>query len=1184
MSEEIHSELLVPISIQALVLPKTEKAFRDLRPKMELFDQNFLGENLQPDVNRAMTLEKGVHLHWTLPKALKHAFVGDDTEMQFPYAPNRWMVTRLQTDKGLKDIPSKIWMVESDILNKISFKNNTPDPIPNWVVLENNTLGFKNIGTSALWSEDYTNSETAPLVQAVGAVNPLFASFYPDCKNVFGFHDDMEGAAMGSTFTYIVAGWYSDPAIDPIHPLEGNQDKQKTRDWIQQQWRTNAETYPTSSVFHTTTHSVQWNNNQSTGVPSGDIQVYAGNTAAESLSAQITKSSNIDDPALETLLNALQYELLEDDRNQPSLSSIKTAVHNRSFVPKDRNVIWEVLRKGADNEQLQERKEDRVHFPNDPAFLAKLKELNTKQIEVNELSEDIERLQQEHYFLWYKQALKTINNDTIESFDFEESRKRTLDLIISKKVDVDLLTKEINDRITTLKEQPFLSGPDADFELTQKLEDRFWEPNDPVLLLCGDGIGDTDGPNFQVVESKINCRTQEQLLKQLHLEVPHSSGSIPITIPTTSFLVPTIDALSSQAIPYTIIQDLVYESLLLDHSLAIDIALLAYKKAQMERDKTSDIIKTFANDVVVKEQTNPTLIDPNKRAPEPFSIIKWKQAWTPLFMTWEVEYTSSDDTIEGLDLLETTDNWTLEDGISFKNQSTETTSNSIRFQGISPFSNAVFANLKELVPEEIVNKYGKLNLIAQSLSGLNKHLLMQRPGIQLPPFKYSSDPIYNFDTDFEIDQAELDVIGNEAYVLGCNPGKPNNTGVDQFFPFRSGMLEIKKLSIVDVFGQVRKVIDDDEENTNNFVTESVAMGSVKATQNTQIPLPPRIIQPSRLQFHWLNLRDEIMYQDAGTLESPIFGWLVPNFMDASIMVYDHNGRGVVRLQISEDFSKDKGLALAKLPFPGTDQTADLSGNIQLQQLLDAIDTGSIVSGIMSLAQKVNESLTQARGVQNNTISLLFGQPVALARCSVGIETLGLPAFNQSWDVSGKQDSGGIESMKFPLFIGDFSMENDGVLGYFSDDDYTRLYAPLNAPEFRFRESVPYFTKTTPIKLSLREAPKKVTLVLDASASVQLSSGILPSKFVELFRHGTSDLLESLQTSFLVAPFIADKVDPGFPIPTSINTGWKWTHKSDVNTWEDSQQVAEGKNKQRSSFKKQHLYEGWLTLDHLKNKE
>ncbi len=1185
MMPDIDSKLLVPIAVQALVLSKAQKAHRDLRPNLQKSNSRIIGDALQPKINSKLTLEKGVHLHWTLPKALKHAFVEEDKEMQFPYTPNRWMVIRLQTDTGLENIPSKAWIVESDVNNEIIAKRGKLDPVPNWVVFEDKKIAFKNVGKTTPWSEAYTESITTPTVQAVGAVNPLFASFYPDCKDVFGFHDDMEGVAIGSTCTYVVTGWYNDPAIDPIHPLEHTSHTQKTVDWIQQQWRTNAETYPTTSIFHTTVHSLKWDTNQSSGVPVGDIQIYAGNTAVESLSAQIfTSDATSNDPAVETLLNALQYQLLDDDRNQPSLSSIKTAVHHRSFIPRDRNIIWEVVSVVADTAALQEGDEARIHFPDDPDFLSDLNALNKAQLEVNVLLEDIERLRQEAYFLWYKQVLKISEGySDITGFDFETSRKLTIDAIASKDVDVKLLTKEIDDLIKKLKNQDPLSGADPEFELTQKLEDRFWEPNEPVLLLCGDGVGDTDGLNFQAVDSVLTCRTQDQLIKELRLKIPEVSDLIPISI--ASFSVPAVDALSSETIPHTIIKGIVYESLLLDQSLAIDIALLAYKNAKFEQERTSGLIKELVENVVIKEQTHPTLKDPNWRAPEPFSILKWKQAWVPLFMTWEAVYTPSDDSLDTLDLLETDAKWILEEGISFKNQSTETASNSVRFQGISPFSNAVFANLKELIPKEIVDKYGELHLIAQSLSGLNKHLLMQRPGVQLPPFNYTLDTKNNIISKFDIDEDELKLIGSDGYVVACHPGDTEGTDANRFFPLRSGMLEIRNLSIIDAFGQEKKVIDSRNKNTTkDIITESVALGGGKATENTRIPLPPRILQPSRLQFHWLNLRDEVIYQDTGTLETPVFGWLVPNFMDNSIMVYDHLGQGVVQLQISKDFGKAGGVILSKLPFPGTDKLGDLSINTQLKQVLDGIDSGTIVSGIMDLAQEIHETLTQARGVQNNSMSLLFGQPIALARCSVGLELLGLPAYNQRWDQSGKQNSGGIESMKFPLFIGDYAIENDGVLGYFSDDDYTHFHTPLHTPESSFRESEPYFTKDRPLKLSLEEGAQKVTVLMHAAAGMQLSSGILPSKFVELFRHSTNEVLESLQTSFMVAPFIADKVDPGIPIPTSINTGWKWTHKSNVNTWEESQQLAQGKNKQRSSFKKQHLYEGWLTLDHLKNKK
>jgi hypothetical protein len=116
---------------------------------------------------------------------------------------------------------------------------------------------------------------------------------------------------------------------------------------------------------------------------------------------------------------------------------------------------------------------------------------------------------------------------------------------------------------------------------------------------------------------------------------------------------------------------------------------------------------------------------------------------------------------------------------------------------------------------------------------------------------------------------------------------------------------------------------------------------------------------------------------------------------------------------------------------------------------------------------------------------------------------------------------------------------------------------------------------------MNQGPVKMTLLLDPSAGVHLSSGVLPTKFVELFPQHAKNLLSSLDIGFLVAPFIAEKVEPGIPVPTSINSNWKWTHRSDVTTWQKDAEVAEGKNKQLGSFKKQQVYEGWLKSSKLK---
>jgi hypothetical protein len=1174
-------KLLVPMYMEALALSNDKKDGMNLSPQWENYAQSILGNVLQPDNSRSLNLEKGIHLHWSLPKALKHSFIVEGGETKFPYAPNRWMIVRIRTDKGTKDMPSRMWIIKSDENNDFQSNNLAP----NWVVLKDNKLTFKNLGQAFEWVDTYDDKIAEPVLTGVGAADPYFASFYPSCKNVFGFHDDMKDIDSNCTVTYIVNGWYSDPAQDPLAPLdfkgvpktEEQIDKNKKLEWFKTQWKYDGE-YPESCLLHSAITSLKWNDQLKSGVPDEEVQVYAGNTAIESLSAQIIKSNDVEKSGVEELLNALQYQLLEDKENEPGLASIQKEIHKMGFSPKNRNSFWEISRVEADDKHLEEKQDERPHFPENPALLKDLKDLNKAQIDKNSKEYEILSLQQEYYFLWYKEANKTVNNDQVPGFDYENSRKIILDKIVEAKVDKDLYTTEIDQYIKKLNAELLVEN--QEFELKEKLEDRFWEPNDPVLLLCGTGVGNIDKPIFQTANKEINCRVENQIITKLPLKVPYDAIFIPVDILSTAFTVPKVNTLANDKIPFGELKKLVYETLLLDSSLALDIALEAYNIAQQGKgkDKTSSIIIEFSK-TVIEAQLNP--VGHEGVLPEEFAKTKWKQAWTPLFMVWDVVYTPHDQDIKNMDVLENTAKWKLEDGLYFKNQSVKGTGQNISIQGISPLSNSVSANLKRMVPDSIADKYGELSLIAQSLSGLHKYLLMQRPDIQLPPFKYTSDAIYNFESEYLIDQDELNMIGEDGYLLGINPGNKSGKEANIFNPLRSGVLKIKNLSIVDAFGQAKRVIIENDK-ANPKVTCSITLkGDEKKGDQNIIPLPPRIIQPSRLQFNWLNAKDEVIYQDAGKMDSPVLGWLVPNYLDKSIMVYDGAGNEVIILQITVDITKDKGFKLLKRSFPGRNATPSPADNLQLKKVLDNINSGSIATGIMDLAYKINLNITGGSSLQNNTAALLCGQPIAVVRCSIKLESLGLPYFNQRWDKSGKEDTGNIETVKFPLGLGNYTLEKDGLLGYFTDTDNDSFYTTFKAPDFKFSKSESFFKKDNTLKIALNQDPVKVNLLMDPSAGVHLSTGILPTKFVELFNHNSAKLLSGLNISFMIAPFIADKVDPGIPIPSSINADWKWTHKSDVTTWQSDADIAEGKTKQLSGLKKQQVYEGWLRLNNLK---
>jgi len=170
----------------------------------------------------------GIHLHWALPDGLTHAPQGSDptTPGAFPAVPNRWLVTRIVLDTGNPAHPAlKSWVVESD---RLSTAQTTPAGLyqPTVPLDPSESPGFRYIGkatdASVGWAEPgklAVTDQFAPLT-AVGYGEESFASFYPNCSTVFGHYDDLADLIgynpATSTVAYHVAGWYGNPADEPL--------------------------------------------------------------------------------------------------------------------------------------------------------------------------------------------------------------------------------------------------------------------------------------------------------------------------------------------------------------------------------------------------------------------------------------------------------------------------------------------------------------------------------------------------------------------------------------------------------------------------------------------------------------------------------------------------------------------------------------------------------------------------------------------------------------------------------------------------------------------------------------------------------------------------------------------------------------------------------------------------------
>lgn len=165
----------------------------------------------QPFANDAV-LEPGVHLHWALPDALTGArIVNPDASSQalFPGVPDLWLVVRFNPfAKGAATRTWTAWVVDSRALTATPLANWQPpaSPDPNTILTQAGVLKTADALGYPGWGS---------LPQSPGGYDVASAAYYPATRNRFGFFDNFVIPA-GETVSYSVVGWYSLSQHDPL--------------------------------------------------------------------------------------------------------------------------------------------------------------------------------------------------------------------------------------------------------------------------------------------------------------------------------------------------------------------------------------------------------------------------------------------------------------------------------------------------------------------------------------------------------------------------------------------------------------------------------------------------------------------------------------------------------------------------------------------------------------------------------------------------------------------------------------------------------------------------------------------------------------------------------------------------------------------------------------------------------
>ena len=415
----------------------------------------------------------------------------------------------------------------------------------------------------------------------------------------------------------------------------------------------------------------------------------------------------------------------------------------------------------------------------------------------------------------------------------------------------------------------------------------------------------------------------------------------------------------------------------------------------------------------------------------------------------------------------------------------------------------------------------EFHALGQSLNGFNDALLMRRQTFQLP----IDEPLGFDDARAFTDDVRRAVASNTR-----SAPQPH----DDFHPIRTGELRVLGLRVVDTFGRTQRLAVAGNELVRTEVFTKTGHPRIVA-------LPPRLVQPARLAFRWLSAASgpasEEMTLHPAT--SPIHGWVLPNNLDGSLMMYGPAGNALGSIT-------QMGTWAAAPTATEETRVEDLEGTLGavVKHLLAAGKNalGKFLEGVDTALETIDPS----GAAEHEALALLVARPLAIVRATLSLELRGLPAVNQSWaaferdlaraeEGNGARETDGITGVRFPVVLGDRAQSNDGLVG---------CWVETSAGYGEFRTGGDCRASLTP-----GGAPVLLTMLIDPRAPVHAKTGILPTKAIDIPREQYMRALEGIAVTFWTAPVLSpvatDATAPGASTRIEIATPgvadgqWSW---------------------------------------------
>lgn len=1267
-------------------------------------------------------LERGLHLHWALPRPLtvghhpeRDDGTPDQTRNDFPHVPNRWLVIRWRGDKTRK------WIVESDYLwpegtpwapGRVSF------PVAARGAdgfLDQSRQPYRYLGRAyelgqkpaPLPGEDYLEKLIAP-----GYGEMAFNAVYSNCRNVFGFHDPLDDIDTALTpealrgANYHVYGWYSDSAKDEICRRSQARDPRAVQrlGWT---WATSDEP---NRLLCAGSLRIDKARSEKGGVPDAKgIKVVVANTGTEALSAHIARDVSLEFAAqsdggevdraavgcqVEHQLEALHLTDKLKAQTLDLAAKFREARHDKTFhsVPSGRDWVLVPDPVGADMPQGDEPRlmassrepdADTTAKPHEPeveglpdGVAAALDELNRLQDQLDQLGHSIADQRQTVFSQWHKFITCCYHPDDVSYPSADLVKAHITDLIAA--LDRDVATIEGSHRDTTgaplgVQEQlvvsigflthalkslaeigdvariiqtaqrdtktPMRDGLEqrlaellAEFsksfpDLAKELRGQaptasiarlarlpslklaptpaapFWQANDPVILMVGEGTKRTDRH-----DDHHSCATTPNLTKVLGADSTAAADKVAKAL------------LEDQDNPARRWPDRrsgcdPWHPILLEWKVAVETQSAAFqsdhgpyqpgcleeiyhlKRDQAEALKAKDTVPDttassyIAGRSILSGHAAPMLrrrmIDYLKAAIDAFRADMklldpelypedWQYIWEDLDeFRAAIEANESDDPDRDLvgvvvhEYAEPFSQWAqVTHGahlaeiylttpyLGHADESALETRRGVLVAGLDEdVDRLAFFQHNQRTIFEWSNEHGSETVSAvppvlsvmsafQQLADIEGQVQTQALG-GFNEGLLMHEQVLQFDPVDPLGFAENRTF-TEELVRNAVAGQTRSAPVPHadFHPLRMGTMKIVHLRLVDSFGRVLR-LDPNITTTHQL----------DAPSDQHVELLPRITQPARLNLNWRSAAAADQPTNHHPASNPLCGWVVPDNFNGGVALY--NASGVMLGGVAGDGRWRVAPGRDAPAFAGAIDNRVLGGLVNWLEAKGQRD--GFIDDFVALLNRSLENIDPEGFESHLARALTSGRPMALVRLSVGIELMGRPAQSQSWDALQQDLAGqGPDTFQFgkvrvPLRLGEHGQLNDGLVGFWTappsqtDPEANAYQTPLGDASARQGADAAYVLeriggKGAVIWRAIEDPPLEVVALMDPRGALHVTSGVLPTRRLRLPHAQFAAALGRLDLPLRVGPLITGPDRTELPLPKDPGLVANWIQR------------------------------------------